>query len=142
MIFFFFFFKCNKLDIVFQYNDGVVIKFFDFNQLTEVEVNENDFVVLNDNNLKIKRDDLEFRRFYKSVPDGYKRLVQYGNHTFHERIYYYNKEENQIIVYKDVGKLMSLIPSVYNKRHGFSVVNDRNKTVIVFPGLIIEHLNQ
>ena len=45
-------------------------------------------------------------------------------------------------VYKDDGKLMSLIPSVYNKRHGFSVVNDKNKTVIVFPGLIIEHLNQ
>ena len=98
--------------------------------------------MLNDNNLKIKRDDLEFRRFYTTVPEGYKRLVQYGNHTFHERIYYYNKEENQIIVYKDVGKLMSLIPSVYNKRHGFSVVNDRNKTVIVFPGLIIEHLNE
>ena len=117
------------------------IKFFDFNQLTELEVNENDFVVLKDD-LKIKRDDLEFRRFYTTVPEGYKRLVQYGNHTFHERIYYYNKEENQIIVYKDVGKLMSLIPSVYNKRHGFSVVNDRNKTVIVFPGLIIEHLNQ
>ena len=135
-------FKRTKLDNVFQYTDGDDIRFFDFNQLTELEVNENDFVVLNDNNLKIKRDDLEFRRFYTTVPEGYKRLVQYGNHTFHERIYYYNKEENQIIVYKDVGKLMSLIPSVYNKRHGFSVVNDRNKTVIVFPGLIIEHLNQ
>ena len=135
-------FKRTKLDNVFQYTDGDEIKFFDFNQLTELEVNENDFVVLNDNNLKIKRDDLEFRRFYTTVPEGYKRLIQYGNHTFHERIYYYNKEENQIIVYKDDGKLMSLIPSVYNKRHGFSVVNDRNKTVIVFPGLIIEHLNE
>ena len=86
-------FKRTKLDNVFQYTDGDEVKFFDFNQLTELEVNENDFVVLNDNNLKIKRDDLEFRRFYTTVPEGYKRLVQYGNHTFHERIYYYNKEE-------------------------------------------------
>ena len=53
-------FKRTKLDNVFQYTDGDEVKFFDFNQLTELEVNENDFVVLRDN-LKIKRDDLEFR---------------------------------------------------------------------------------
>ena len=42
-------FKCTKLDNVFQYTDVDEIKFFDFNQLTELEINENDFVVLNDN---------------------------------------------------------------------------------------------
>ena len=101
-------FKRTKLDNVFQYTDGDEIKFFDFNQLTELEVNENDFVVLNDNNLKIKRDDLEFRRFYTTVPEGYKRLVQYGNHTFHERIYYYNKEEIYIIYRGTKTKFLAL----------------------------------
>lgn len=136
-------FKKTTLNNVFAYTDeNGNTQYYDFNKLVPLEVNDNS-VKINDQ-MKIDVNNLTFHKNYTELPKNYYRLLKYGKHTFYNRMYYFNKDDNQIIVHKNTSSkglhYYNLTPSTFNKRIGYTVQTDTGKSIIVFPTLIIQHM--
>ena len=136
-------FKKTTLNNIFTYtNESGETLLYDFNQLIPLEINNNKITLGDD--LKVDVNTLIFHKTYNELPKNYYRLLKYGKHTFYNKMYYYNKDENKIIVQKNTSSkgihYYNLTPSTFNKRIGYTLQTDENKSIIVFPTLIIQHM--
>ena len=148
-------FKKTSLDNIFEYiPENGKHTFYDFSQLKALDthkINGDNYIRIEQEtqdgvkfNTSVPINKLAYHRFYDVLPNGFRRLTKYGIHTFYNRLYYYNNITNEIIVQKTNSKrgthFLTLIPSTYNNRVGYTINTDTDKAIVCFPQLIVTSL--
>jgi len=124
----------TRFDNIYVFND----KFVDINSedIYMKQNSNNKFVIGNE---ELTREEiLSNPRKYDSLPIGFERLYVYDKHMFKNRLYYYNKDTNEILINR-ANHFLNLKSRSNKNKHLFSLVDDNSKTCQIISENIVQH---